>query len=660
MRALTLGCLLLAAAAQAQAPIGEIWPFKLKVLTGGVIEYAYDLKPLKKAGGNVDANGAHGEARVQEFLKGLPDTVTVKLRPGAPLTLGAGGPLEEGPLAPSFSTVASARWVKDDPLGLAQAGKLMPPLHPEEPKLIVSADAVLWKVRQLEDGAAAALELDHDRARKELLQKIFDLAVDRSKRLQGDAREGGAALAARLAVAISCMDLAKIPPAAKSAELLPLVKAEFEKVALPPEVAVPPHAHDWTPELVCGHVRNWVLKQPFPGTRAGAAAPLTLLAIVDGDPKLKEKWDTLRARRNAFFGAPADEPLEVWREKVAGKAGEALEDMGPFISSLGPGLLAPPGLWSSGLSPSRRFFDGMEGAERGNAVEELFAAAQDGRLGGQPYPDASWAVFRDAAWAALAAGPDASKERQLDADWRDRLETLFFALQGAHRESKAADRERAEIPPRTELKVRLKVPPHLDVEPVPLAFSRAADSLDRLTTLLGDHKLTALKTVAPGGQGGGANIAAEAPKLSRLLRGLVWLCSPRPDDEPKEATEARKFLADWKKDARLARDVREVFAGPLTLGDSRPHAAIAGVGRRPLAVGFAGTPAIEVVDKPAGVEVDARVEQLYLAPVLVTVGANASAGALPLDAARWRKKVDAAGKKRAGAEAAFNEALAAP
>jgi hypothetical protein len=657
MRGLILAAVLAAAAAQAQAPIGEIWPYKLKVVSGGVIEYSYDLKPLKKAGGNVDANGAHGEAKVQEFLKGLPETVTVKLRPGAPLSLGAGGPLEEGPLAPSFSTVASARWVQGDPLGLAQAGKLMPPLHPEEPKLIVSADAVLWKVRQFEDGAAAALELDHDRERVALLQKIFDLSVDRSRRLQGDAREGGAALAARLAVALSCMQLAKVPPAAKSGELAPLVKAEFEKVALPPEVAVPPHAHDWTPELVCGHVRNWVLKQRFPGTRAGAAAPLTLLAIVDGDPKLKDRWDTLRMRRNAFFGAPQEEPLEVWREKVAGKAGEALDDMGPFITSLGSGLLEPPGLWSSGLSPARRFLDGMEGAERGNAVEELFAAAQDGRLGGQPYPDASWAVFRDAAWAALAAGPDAMKERQLDADWRDRLETLFFALQGSHRESKAAERERPELPPRTELKVKLKVPPHLDVEPVPVAFSRAADSLERLAALLGDHKLTALKTVGQGGQGGGANIAAEAPRLSRLLRGLVWLCSPRPDDEPKEATEARKFLADWRKDATLTRDVREVFAGPLTLGDSRPHAAIAGVGRRPMAVGFGGPPAVEVVDKPAGVEVDARVEQIYLAPVLVTVGGTANAGALPLEAAKWRKRVDGAGKKRLAAEASFLDAL---
>lgn len=657
MRGLSLAAVLAATAAAGQAPIGEVWPYKLKAAGGGVVEYSYDLRPLKKAGGNVDAVGAHGEEKVRAFLKGLPDEVTARMQPGASLALSSGGPLEEGPLSPSFGGVSTAKWVSEDPLGLAQAGKLMPPLHPDEPKLILSADAVLWKVRQLEDGAAAALELELDRSRKELLQKVFDKAVARAARAQPDGREGALALAARLAAALSCMDQAKVPAAAKGKELAGLVKAEFERVALPPEVAVPPHVHDWTPELVCSHVRSWVLRQPFAGTRGGAAAPLTLLAIVDGDPKLKAQWDSLRARRDAFFGKPKAEPLEAWREKVGGKAAEAIEDLGPFLSSLGSGLLEPPGLWEAGQSGVRRFFDGLEGAERGNAVQELFAAAGDGRVGGKPPADASWAEFRDAAWGALAQGEVSTKERQLDADWRDRLETLFFGLQGAHRESKAAERERPETPPRTELLVKLKIPPHLDVEPLPLAYTRAAESLERLSALLAAHKLTAIRVLGPGGQGAGS-AAAEAPKLARLLRGLAWISVPRPEDEPKEAAEARRFIAAWRQDATLTRDAREVFAGQLALGETRPHAAVAGIGRRPLAVAFQGPPVVEVVARPEGVQADVKAEQVYLVPVLVTVGGDAPAGALPVDAARWRKKVDGVGKSRIKAEGAFLDAVA--
>jgi hypothetical protein len=136
------------------------------------------------------------------------------------------------------------------------------------------------------------------------------------------------------------------------------------------------------------------------------------------------------------------------------------------------------------------------------------------------------------------------------------------------------------------------------------------------------------------------------------------MSAPKPDDAPKEVAEAKKFIAAWKQDALLARDAREVFAGPLTMGEERPHAAVVGIGRRPLAVGFTGPPSVEVVDKPAGVEADVKAEQVYLAPVLVTVGAQAPAGALPIDAARWRKKVDGVGKKRIAAEGAFLDAVA--
>jgi hypothetical protein len=657
-RGIAAAAVLFALAARAQAPIGEIWPHKLKLNRGGEVEYTYDLKALKKTGGNIDAVGQHGEEKVQTFLKNLPDSMTVKLKPGTTLALSSGGALEEGVLAPSFGAVSPLKWVSDDPLGLAQAGKLMPAMHPDEPKVLLSGDAVLWKVRQLEDGAAAALELELDRARKQFFQTIFDKAVQRAQRSQGDVREGAWALAARLAPALACMDKAKVPAAANSGDLKALVKAEFEKVALPPEVVVPPHVHDWTPELVCSHVRSWVLKHPFEGTRGGAAAPLTMIAIVDGDPKLKAQWELLRTRRDAFFGKPKEEPLEVWRAKTEGDANASIEDLGGFLASLGPSIPEPPGLWTVGQSPVRRFFDGMEGAERGNAVEELFAAAQDGRLGKPASADASWAEFRDSAWGALAAGDVGSKERQIDAEWRDRLETLFFALNGSSREAKGGERERPEIPPRTELKVVLKVPPHLDVEPLPLAYTRAAESLERLVALLNQHKLTSIRPLAPGGQAAGGAVISEAPKLATVLRGLAWLSTAKGSDEPKEATEARKFVEAWRKDGTLTRDVREVFAGPLTTGDTRPHAAVAGIGRRPLAVRYLNPPQVEVVDKVEGVIADAKAEQVYLVPVLVTVGAQAPAGALPLDAGKWRTRVDKAGKKRVGADAAFNEAVA--
>ena len=643
--------------AAAQAALAEVYPYKLRATGGGTVEYVYDLRAVKKAGASPDAQEAHSAGVVERFLKSLPDEAVVRLHPGTPLSLAGAGGLEEAPLASTFAAVSKEPILREDPLGRPQAGRLRPALHPDEPKVLLSADAVLWRVRWFEDGVAAAVESDLDRTLRDVLSKVFDRALGKAHDWQGDPREGALALAARVAVSLSCMDQGKLPAAARSGDLGDLVRAEMERRSLPPEVAVPPHPHDWSPELVCGHVRQWVLTHPFPNTRGGAAAPLVFLSLLEGDPKLRAAWDGLRARRDAFFGKPQEEPLEGWRARARPTAKEALEDLGGFLEGFGAALPVAPGLWAMPRSPFQLFLDKLQGAERANAIDELMVAASDGRVAA-PSEGAPWIAARESAWAAVVS-PDLQKDRVIDADWRDRLTGLFSALVGGAHESRGGDRETPEPDTREELLVRLMVPPYAEVEPLPAIYARAATSLEKLAAVLKQQKLGTLRGAGPDGRGGEGAAAAEAARLAGVMRGLAWLASPKSGaPEPREVAQARNWLAAWRQDPVLGHDTREVFAGPLAVGDGRPHAAVAGVGRRPLAVGFAAPPRLELLGKPVqGLEPDAHGEQVYLVPVLVTVGAQAAAGALPLEAAKWRRLVDGAGRKRTGAEAAFLESV---
>jgi hypothetical protein len=649
---------LLSAVVLAQSPMADVWPFKGQRLPDGTIEYAYDLTALKASTGFGDAKEAHGEDRVKAFLAGLPKQVVVRVPAGVPVAVTSGQGLEQAPLATSFALTPDGPLATDNPLGRKVGARLLAPLDARTPKLLVGAELPLWWARQLEDAALSALELDTEWLRRELWTKVGDLAVARFRATGGDAREGALALAARVLWAASCGDVARLPGPVKSdAELKTAIEAERSKLSVDVDGQVAPAPWASVPELGCAFHRARVLSRPFEQSRAGTAAVLTFLELLERDAKLKSLWERTRQRRDRFLGAPAAEPVLVWREQVKGEPGRALDALNEFIEGLPVTGRTPPPLVAGPQTPFSTFLGELSGPERAAAMDELAAAVGEGRVTMVGREGAaSWPVLREAALAALLSG--VSKSVQVDSGWRDRLGGAFAALQGSHHDARRggldADDEALE---RTKLEVRLNVPPLLEVEPMAQAFALQARALDALADALTAERLTGLSGLGPDGKRTGP-VVADARRLAGLLRALSVLAQVEGAAvDGKALSDARRFVATWRSEPGLTRDVRMAFAAPIAMGSERSHAAIVGVSRRELRVGFAAPARPAIVGPGAGFVLNASVEQRYLVPVLVTVGASGGALAKPVERARLKATVDGAGRDLEKLEAAFHEAL---
>jgi len=644
---------LLIAAVLAGAPLAEVSPFSAKTLPDGSIEYSYDLSLLKSSGGTADAISANGEDKVKAFLKGLPRTVKVTVAPGAPLEVSAGRPAEAGKLTTSFATIADGPMASDNPLEKG-GKKLHPPLDPIEPKLLLSAEAVAWQVRQVELSALAAVEVDTEALRRELWNKVLELALAKVKAApSGDSKEGAIALAARLAAASACLDKAKVAANVRAVpDLSTAVDAEISRLTASPDALVAPQPWSWRPELHCAWVRARAIGEPFERSRAGTAAVLTFFAFLKQDPKLAATWDKVRARRDLFLGAPAKDGMALWKEHAKDDPADFIDHLNEFIESLSMDDRVPPALVAAPSTPFERFLSELSGAERAHAFAELAAAVQDGRVN----PNTStWPLARDSSLAPLCS-QDKGKVVQFDGDWRERFVASFSALVGSSGEARGGlplpEREDSE---RSELKVKLLVPPLLEVEPLSELFSREAESLSKLVDALNAEKLSGLTGLAPDGSRTGPLIATAKTWIPRL-KGLAALANPETQGA-KEVAEGRRFATAWRSEPAFSKDVREVSASPVSMSDSREHAAIVGVSRRELTVGFVQAPKMQLgAGAGEGFEL-APSEQRYIVPVLVSVEAPASPTRLPIERSALKALVDGVSRDANEAEGAFVQAV---
>ncbi|MEW6431636.1 MAG: hypothetical protein AB1730_08995 [Myxococcota bacterium] len=646
-----LGATLAFAVTLSSAPMADVWPYAVKRAPDGALEYAYDLSLLKRSKGSPDAIETHGEEKVAAFLEKLPKSATVRVAPGVGLDVSAGRGLEWGALAQSFAQVGDGPYTSDNPLAKRPSARLRAPLDPEEPKLLLPVDLVGARVRQVEDAALAGVEADTERLRRQLFTQAAERAVKRFGSTDGDAREGALALAGRLAAAAACLDEAKLAASKPQADVLAAARAEVQRLTHDPDALVAPAPWSRTPELACAWVRMRALAQPFEQSRAGTAAVLTYLLLLEKDAKLAALDAKVRARRDCYLGAPTAEPLLVWKEKANGGAEASLDRMNEFIEALPMDARRPPGLFAAPSTPFSGFLAQLEGAERGAAMEELAAAVQDGRVTPATGADAPWPVAREAALAALATD---AKAVGFDGGWRARLRVAFAALQVAHLDGRGGGLEVNPDPhERSALSVRLMVPPTLDVEPLPEAYERLAASLERLAQQLAADGLGGVQGVETDGRRSGA-VAAEAKRWIPRLRGLAKLARPGAAPDGKDVAEARRFVAGWR--AESGGDVRQAAASPVSLAGERQHSAVVGVSRRELVVSFAGAPTVSVVGSPSGLTAQPG-EQRYLVPVLVTAGATAPAGRPALDAKALKAALDGVQRDATRADGALAEAL---
>ncbi|MEW5739267.1 MAG: hypothetical protein AB1938_10100 [Myxococcota bacterium] len=632
------------------APLADVWPYAVKRTPDGALEYAFDLSPVKAGRGTPDAVELHGEEQVKAFLKLLPRTATVRVTAEG-LDVSAGRELEWGALASAFSQVGDGPWTSDNPLAKRPAAKLRAPLDPEEPKVLVPVDLVAFQVRQLEDAALAAVELDSDSLRRQLFTQVAERAVRRFQSSEGDAREGALALAGRWYAAAACLDEAKLgalPP-----DVLGAAKAEVQRLTHDVDALVAPVPWSRTPELSCAWVRARSLAQPFEQSRAGTAAVLTYLLFLEKDARLAALHQRLAQRRDRLLGAPLVDSLARWKDAAKGDAEGALDRLNEFLDALPILERRPPGLLAAPSTPFSRFAGQLQGAELSAEMDELSAAVQDGRVAPSTAEDAPWPVVREAALAALVT--DGAKGVSVDGAWRSRLKSTFAALQVAHLDGRGSGLDvSGEAPERNALSVRLNVPPTLEVEPLPEVFERLARSLEVLVKQLQAEGLGGLQGVEVDGRRG-AVVVSEAKRWIPRLEGLAKLASSGAAPSSPEVAEARRFLASWR--AEGTRDVRQAGVAERSTGGERRHSAIVGVSRRELVVGFSGRPTVTVVGAPAGLTAQPA-EQRYLVPVLVTVGASAPAGKQALDVRALRTALDGVQRDATKAEGAFSEALA--
>jgi hypothetical protein len=626
------------------APLADVWPYALEAVGDGGVEYRYDLLALKRSRGPGEAREAHGDEAVQRFLASLPAQARVRVFPSAPPELTVGRGPESRPLAPSFASVSEGP-LETDGLLPATAARLRPALDARQPHLLVSGQLVAHEVRALEDAALVAEAADAEPLQRELWSRLEALVLGRLGDAQGEARQGALLLAAHLAAASSCLN----PVAGRGGppDLAAAVESERQRLVarLQAQRLRPP----WTgsAELACAGLRQAALATPLPEGRAGAAAVLTFLEVLASEPRLGQRLAALSARRRRFQGAPATERLAVWARAAGSEPGLALERLDDFLAHLPPGARPPPPLLEPPSTSLERYLQGLQEPERARAWEELAQAVEEGRVA----PGAEGlAEAREAALAPLLRldGPGLPV---VDSGWRELLRRAFVQLLGGQLAPRPSGSEDEPEPSeRSELRVRLMVPPWLEVEPLPGLYEGLGTSLQRLEEALQAEHLTGLRALGPAGAGSGP-LLVELGRLRVRLAGLAALSGGARAATPAELAAARSFLSRWRVLPAQGRDVREMHPTP------GGFAAVTGVARRELVVGFGAPPGLEVPGAAPGLVVDATARQRYLVPVLEGTLVAEQAARPALGAARVRAVIDGAGRDPERSVEALREAM---
>jgi hypothetical protein len=399
-------------------------------------------------------------------------------------------------------------------------------------------------------------------------------------------------------------------------------------------------------------VRQRALALPLEQSRGGTAAVVIFFELLAKDPKLKALDGRLRARRDRLEGKPERDPLTVWETTLKGDFTRALEGLSDFIDTLPISERRPPALLALPTSAFRTFLADLSGPERATAFDELASAAQDGRL---TTAGAGWAATREAELVPFVASDSGSV--QFDSALRDQHRSTFALVQGGSLEPRATSAElEPEATERSGLQVRLMVPPLLEVEPMPEAFARAGASLTALVDALNAENLQSLRALLPDGRRGEV-VLGEAKRLIPRLKGLAALAQLDGQGDAQQLAEARRFLGAWRSEPKLSTDVRAATAFFLSTGAERSHAAIVGVARRELVVGFSSQVKVELIGPSAGLETDTSARQRYLVPVLKTVSLSAPAQLRAMDRATLRALVDGVGRDAHQVEGALGEAL---
>jgi hypothetical protein len=593
------------------------------------LEYAYDLTGLKAGLSGGQAGTELDAASARALADGLPETahVVVDLS-GAALSLDVASEREVGEPVPSFATALAGERVRAGPLDARPGPRLLPGLHPDVPRVLPSVDVLAWKARvgtaALLAGMAAALDsgaAGGPLGLRAFWTQVAESAARRIRLTEGDAQEGAVMLAAHVVAALERQGpvpqgVLKLLAGEPSA---PVLK---ERRALAASVQPSALEATFSQALHGQAARDAVLELALPESRAGKAAALTFLLLLEQDAKLRDSWAGWQGFRRRAWGASTLDVLAGWGDvvKTQGGAAASLEDFPACVAALQRARLRSPPLVATLRSPLEAQLEGLGGAGSSTARGDLVHALEG--IPREVAEGAAWLEAVDAAFAALVATPDAADlpRREVSGRYRERLGQALLAtwpLPAVPADPPGGEVGLAEAPPAA-ARVALMVPPHLAYEPAGAFLERMAQAQSRLVTWLEQEtRLGGAPSVRSDGSRGGT-LRAEAAGLRDLYRGLWLLARAAPADSPADTAalaRAQSFVQGWRDDVDLGQDVRVALPLP-----GAGAVLVHGVSRQELRVGWLRLPRVESVDLDPrlGVYAERRASQKYLLPLLVT------------------------------------------
>lgn len=344
---------------------------------------------------------------------------------------------------------------------------------------LVSAALLMHKVKQVDDGVRAAVELLTQRGAGRMSGRRLLLAVlaDRLTRAQPPAR-GDAVEVVYAACRLGGIE-ARVPRAVER-----LVAARVAAHLADERRAMPMGFYAWSPELTRAWNQDRMLQTPLED-RASIGAVAEALA---GDLKLRAMY----------------QDHNVLARRLAGR--RVRNDLRPVVAALversrRPAPKRPAFLPASG-SHEQRLVRTLAGDTEADVLGLLLRGVKSGAIDLTPPKQPSWKDLQVWSLEALARPertPEVSKLR-MGHEYREHLDRLFKAAFALIREThikEEVEEEESEEGGLDEEGERLVVlNPSLTVEPLATHYARTAEALRFVHELLDDHLGHALDTTA--------------------------------------------------------------------------------------------------------------------------------------------------------------------
>jgi len=539
-------------------------------------------------------------------------------------------------------------------------------------RLLPSLELCRWRGLAYEEGALAAVELKFEEAVGLLASGrggfLTALALKLKQLYEADDRPpsrvaiGDAQAFVATALALSRPD-GSVPAALGFSSEVASKAAQDRERFLKEDIGarVAAGRYLWDESLQRVYLTSRWLARTFDRTdEREFKAAVALAWAVESDAELARQYRALADLCNALAGPPpASASVADYYKLLAGRDGVAvLRELGTVrkiqleAKEEGDAFVFLPALGQVDVELLRRFAS-RGGLREGTWAGDYAAAIREGTTATAPAPDGAWFDFMAYAWAALLT-PDATPEAakiSWDDGYKKRLAESYVT---------GFDQVRVPAPVTppvgTAEVLAVDVTPEFRLEPLPEYYLRMARAYARLEAIVRAALTPAvMKSVAGRREGGAAaaSLAGEAADLRGLFYGLYLLsCADvgmtpavgygEVPDRAAAATRASEWLANWRSDADMARDVRELWllgpADPSDPAKGNVYRCILGVRSLDVEIKYDKKPTHSLTGTTRAAELHFKpVTYTVLAPVVVEVVVR---GERTLTRAEFRKICD--------------------